>query len=211
MSISPEIHSLTLFPDKAIELTGLGRKLAEAVITAHHYTHSVPSGKSIYVQFSSAIIVWSIPANKNIAKFILGWPGNVWELSRLYAPDGHDKNLLTRAISNAVSFIKHREHPDALVSYADPNANHRGGVYRAASWIYHGQSDRTRMYQRDGFVLPRRSFHSGSKVISKGQIVSSGWVETYQEGKYRFVKPLTRKARRAISSRIAINHCLSEQ
>ena len=82
------------------------------------------------------------PANKNIANFLLGWPGNVWELARLWAPDGHAKNLLTQAISAAVALICKLESPDALVSYADPNAGHKGGVYRAASWLYSGRSKR---------------------------------------------------------------------
>src|SRR5579859_8203262 len=104
----------------SIELTGESKQRAIETIRTHHYTHSVPSGKSHYFQFDSVIVVWSIPANKNIAKFILKQSGNVWELSRLWAPDGHEKNLLTQAISAAVSFIKQKEKPDALVSYADP-------------------------------------------------------------------------------------------
>jgi len=88
--------------------TGDDRQLAIDRIVEHHYTHSVPSGKSHYIRFGYiCYVVWSIPANKNIAKFILGWPGNVWELSRLWAPDGHEKNLLTMAISAAVRADRH--------------------------------------------------------------------------------------------------------
>lgn len=114
-------------PVIATELIGLDRSKAMEIICQNHYTRSVPSGKSHYIQFEDAIVVWSIPANKNIAKFILGWPGNVWELSRLWAPDGHAPNLLTRAISAAVKVVVRLEKPDALVSYADPNAGHQGG------------------------------------------------------------------------------------
>ena len=73
-----------------------------------------PERQSDYVSFGDALVVWSIPANKNIAKFILGFPGNVWELSRLWAPDGHVKNLLTQAISAATKVIIGLENPDAL-------------------------------------------------------------------------------------------------
>lgn len=131
----PRVIDFGLFatPGKAELLLRQDRDAAAATIRRHHYTHSIPSGKSYYVGFKDAIVVWSIPANKNIACFILGWPGNVWELSRLWAPDGHEKNLLTQAISAAVDVIRKLEAPDALVSYADPNAGHIGGVYRAAS------------------------------------------------------------------------------
>lgn len=188
-----------------VELKGDARKSAIETIKAKHYTRSVPSGKSYYLQFEDALIVWSIPANNNIARFVLGWPGNVWELSRLYAPDGHEKNLLTRAISAGVSAIRRLENPDALVSYADPNVGHQGGVYQAASWLYHGKCDKTRMYQRDGRTVARRAFHSGENGMTKAQIEADGWREIYQTGKHRFVKPLTHKARKSLA-RATPNH-----
>ena len=184
--------------DEATELTGPDRKAAVEEILANHYTHSVPAGKSYYLRFREAIVVWSIPANKNIGKFLLGWPANVWELARLYAPDGHEKNLLSRAISAGVAFIRKAERPDALVSYADPNVGHHGGVYRAASWIHHGTCDKTRMYQKDGQTVARRAFHSGKKAMKKSEIEALGWTEIYQPGKHRFVKPLTHRAKKIL-------------
>ena len=178
-------------------LLGQDRDFAAEVIRRSHYTHSVPSGKSHYVAFKDALVVWSIPANKNIAAFILGWPGNVWELARLWAPDGHEKNLLTQAISAAVEVIVRLERPDALVSYADPNAGHKGGVYRAASWIYHGKSEEVRTYRdSEGKTFARRAFHSGSKGMTKEVIEALGYLEMKLPGKERFVKPLTRRAKR---------------
>ncbi len=176
-------------------LEGKARKNAEALLRANHYTHSIPSGKSYYVKYGDALVVWSIPANKNIANFILGWPGNVWELSRLWAPDGHAANLLTQAISAAVGIIQRLERPDALVSYADPNAGHKGGVYRAASWLYHGKSEEVRTYRSpEGQTVSRRAFHSGKRAMRKAEIEALGYVELKLPGKERFVRPLSRKA-----------------
>jgi hypothetical protein len=113
-------------------LAGEALAAAKATIRAQHYTHTVPSGKSHYVAFGDAIVVWSIPANKNIANYVGG--GRVWELARLWAPDGHPPNLLTQAISAGVKELQ-RLYPDldAVVSYADPNQGHLGGIYRAAT------------------------------------------------------------------------------
>ncbi len=184
----------------AVELAGRAREEAAETIRRCHYTRSVPSGKSHYLRCGDAIVVWSIPANKNIARFVLGWPGNVWELSRLWAPDGHEKNLLTRAISAAVAVIRRLENPDALVSYADPNAGHKGGVYRAASWLYHGKSEEVRTYRGpDGNTVARRAFHSGKTGMKKAEIEAMGYIELKLPGKERFVKPLTRKARKALT------------
>jgi hypothetical protein len=179
-------------------LFGHGRRAAIATITAHHYSRSAPSGKSHYVQFGPAYVVWSLPANNNLAKFILGEPGAVWELSRLWAPDGHEPNLLTQAISAATDVIRSLENPDALVSYADPNAGHHGGVYRAASWIYHGRSEENRVYAKGDQTIARRAFHSGKSFTKKAGILAMGYEERKLPGKERFVKPLTRKARKVL-------------
>ena len=188
----------------SIVLTAGDREQAIVTIKAGHYTRSVPSGKSHYVRFGAAIVVWSIPANKNIARFILGYDGNVWELSRLWAPDGHERNLLTQAISAAVGDIRRLEKPAALVSYADPNVGHHGGVYRAASWIYHGRSEEVRAYRGvDGRLIARRAFHSGGKSMKKAEIEALGYVELKLPGKERFVKPLSRRARKAIHQRLS--------
>lgn len=180
-------------------LIGGERDRAKETIRANHYTRSVPSGKSHYVTFEDAIIVWSIPANKNIARFLLRGPGTVWELARLWAPDGHERNLLTRAISEAVREIKRLENPDALVSYADPNVGHLGGVYRAASWLDHGQSDEARVYLgADGRAVSRRAFHSGKSFLKKAEIEALGYVEKKLPGKQRFVRPLSRAAKKVL-------------
>ena len=178
-------------------LLGDERLRAQETIKSNHYTRSVPSGKSHYMQFNTAIVVWSIPANKNLAKFILGWNGVVWELSRLWAPDGHENNLLTQAISAAVRLIIKIERPDALVSYADPNAGHKGGVYRAASWLYHGKSEEVRVYRGPcGTTVARRAFHSGRRGLRKSEIEALGYKEEKMTGKERFVRPISRRATR---------------
>lgn len=185
-------------------LHGLDLSRAKTLISQHHYTRSIPSGKSHFIGHRSAIIVWSVPANKNCASFLL--PGivspRVWELSRLWAPDGHEPNLLTAAIRQAVRLIVRLEKPDALVSYADPNAGHHGGVYRAASWRYHGQSDESRVYERDGVLYPRRAFHSGSTFKLKCELESEGFRELKAAGKHRFVRPISDRARRLLAEQI---------
>ena len=193
-------HSLKpVEPAAAVVLVGEARREAIKTIKRRHYTRSVPSGKSHFMAFRDAIVVWSIPANNNIGRFVLGWDGGVvWELTRLWAPDGHEKNLLTRAISFAVKRLIEIENPDAVVSYADPNVGHLGGIYRAASWIDHGQSDESRAYRGpSGQVLARRAFHSGRNGLRKAEIAQLGYAELSLPGKHRFVRFLSKRARKA--------------
>lgn len=178
------------------------RAAAVATIKERHYTRSVPSGKSFYFAYEDALVVFSLPANKNISTFLVGAPNVVWELSRLWAPDGHRANLLTQAIAASIRSLRTLVPAvTALVSYADPNAGHLGGVYRAASWQYLGKSEETRMYKSGDRVLPRRAFHSGSKSMTKAQIEAAGFKQLKLPGKNRFAKGLTAKARKRIVTR----------
>lgn len=172
-------------------------------LLARHYTHSLPSGKSWWFEFETAIVVFSIPPNKNISTYLLGEPNKVLELSRLWAPDGHAPNLLTRAIAFAVGALRPQaRHIEALVSYADPNVGHLGGVYRAASWVPIGQAEEGRYYtDASGQVVSRRKFHSGRRSLRKAEIEALGYVELKRPGKHRYARGLTPRARRAIKER----------
>lgn len=191
--------------ERAIDEPLRGPELDAAleVIASRHYTRSVPSGKTWAFKIDAAVVLFSIPANKNIGRFLLGEPANVWELTRLWAPDGHAPNLLTRAISIGIGgFRKLEPAVAALVSYADPNAGHRGGVYRAASWIYTGQSEESRSYvDAEGQTFARRCFHSGGKGLTKAEIEARGFQQLSLPGKLRFAHPLTRRARKILVSR----------
>lgn len=185
------------------EVLGDARAEALALVKANHYAHSIPSGKTHVFTFGDAVLLFSIPANKNIAGYLLGFPGVCWELTRLWAPDGHEPNLLTQVISYGVRQIRQLVRGlDLLVSYADPNVGHAGRVYRAASWIYTGQSEEGRYYKDAmGQVVARRAFHSGKKNLTKADILARGYTEFKLPGKHRFVFPISRRAKRVIWSK----------
>lgn len=183
------------------------RELARELILMNHYTRSVPSGKSWYHVHDGAVVVFSLPPNMNISRWLLGEGEDnaVLELSRLWAPDGHQPNLLTQAIAASVRALRPHWGPSikALISYADPNVGHLGGIYRAASWVYLGRCEESRHY-RDaaGNVVARRKFHSGRNFLRKAEIEALGFYEVKLPGKHRFARGLTRQARRAIREKV---------
>ena len=104
------------------------------------------------------------------------------------------------------------ENPDALVSYADPNAGHKGGVYRAASWLYHGKSEEVRTYRApDGTTVARRAFHSGRNGLRKAEIEALGYKEEKLPGKERFVRPLSKRAARTLTANLSFKAMIEEQ
>jgi hypothetical protein len=205
MSTAEQAIMTELFPEspgEAVLLGGAERAVARQTIRRCHYTHSVPScKKSYYFRFDEAIVLFGIPPNMNIAAFLFGREADVWELSRLWAPDGHPPNLLTQAVSRCIAaFRRYEPTCEAIVSYADPNVGHSGGIYRAASFLFTGQSDETRYYLGPHEeIKARRGFrHHG---ITKAEIEASGFTEHRRPGKLRFVKGLTPKARRELARR----------
>lgn len=188
-------------------LVGDGRKAAQSHITESHYSHCVPAGKSYYFLVGDAFYVFSIPANRNIGPFLLGNQSPVWELSRMWAPNDHH-TVLTAGLAQAIAEFR-AEEPGvvALVSYADPKQGHEGGVYRAASWLYTGQSSESRYYvDGAGQSVSRRKFHSGSRGMTKAEIESLGYTQLKVPGKHRFAKGLTKVSRSILASRWAPAH-----
>lgn len=180
------------------------------MICANHYTGSIPSGENIFTQFEDAIVIFSRPANKNISNWLVGADNLVWELSRMWAPDGHRKTLLTEAIASCVEefarAVKRLSSGEchALISYADPNAGHTGTVYRAASWQYLGQSEESRYYKGPaGEIVSRRGFHSGDRNMTKAEILARGFSELSRPGKHRFARGLSKWTQRRIKNHAA--------
>ena len=67
------------------------------------------------------------------------------ELLRI-ALNGHSVTLTT-ILSKSIQLLR-RYNPnlEVLLSYADPNVGHHGGIYQAASWTYIGKSEPARYY-----------------------------------------------------------------
>lgn len=171
----------------------LPRAEAEEVMRANHYLRSFPSGWVYCYHHDGAVVVFSIPANKNLGSYLFAGHVEIRELARLWAPNGHRDNLLTEAIAAASKSLRAAVGCEAIVSFADPNHGHHGGIYQAASWVYTGQSEETRVYRTpDGRTLSRRSFHSGSTSITPDI------TPVRMQGKHRYVRCLTRTSRRLL-------------
>jgi len=175
------------------------RVLADTIRNGH-YLRSVPTRPVHWFEHDGAVVVFGVPANRNFSQWLLGKPNAVAELARLWAPDGHRPNLLTEALSAAIASLR-KAAPgyEALVSYADPNMGHEGHVYRAASWTALGAADESRWYHRNGTPIARRRLRG----LRKADLGAHGIVEEARPAKLRFVRGLTRAARRIIAERAA--------
>ena len=64
---------------------------------------------------------------------------NILELTRLVIYDGYGKNIESYVISQSFKWLKENASDvKVLISYADPEQNHAGGIYQATNWLYQG-------------------------------------------------------------------------
>ena len=166
---------------------------------------------------------------------VYGWPttGNfrfgfsTIELMRLWSPDQYS-GVLSQFVAQTIKII-HKECPevDLLVSYADSEAGHHGGIYRASNWLYAGRASAG---GPQGFIIdkePNQGIHQigfpGLVEDSQTSIVHTRTV-SHRYGhcnreqlekelgvkvtaiarvpKHTFYYPLTKKVRRVLNQKI---------
>lgn len=129
-----------------------------------HYLHKWPA--VVVARFAIRLdgevvgcVVFSLPPKQTFKRY----GGLTWELARLWIDDCMPGNVETYCVSRALKWIrKNRRDVVAVVSYADPSAGHRGGIYIAGNWDVDGMTDDERKsprcdYMANGVRYQRRS------------------------------------------------------
>lgn len=90
-----------------------------------------------------------------------------------------------------------------IVSFADPNEGHHGGIYQATNWVYTGKSSKTFKY----LDFNGREWHS-RQVSEKGYKVQQGKLrktvkpshckKILCDGKHRYLMPLEDEMKKKI-------------
>ena len=112
-------------------------------------------------------------------------------LTRLWLSDELPSNSESRVIGIVTRLIRHLTDVKFLISYADPTANHVGGVYQSVGWLYTGFSSAMSLYDLgDGIARHSRSIghHFGTHSIKylgdHGVMVKL----VAQSAKHRYIK-----------------------
>lgn len=180
---------------------------AKYAVENWHYSKSLPppphnlvgaweNGKYI------GAVIFSRGANNNMLapyglKIIEGC-----ELTRVALRE--HKTPVSRIIAIAIKFLKSRSPMLRLiVSYADPNVGHHGGIYQAGGWVYCGKSSSDVQYLApDGKKWQSRmiSERGWQKVYGEKRPVwkKSQCVAIKLEGKHRYLMPLDDEIRQCI-------------
>jgi hypothetical protein len=169
-----------------------------------HYSQCLPVGKLVKVgawengKFIGCVI-FGRGANHNMLKPFGLTQDQGCELVRV-ALKSH-KTPVSRILSIAIKFLK-QKCPELrlVVSYADADQNHHGGIYQATNWIYDGLKNQNTM---GAFIVKGKKMHPKS-VHSKGVKQTLSEVKKhldpnatifYTQGKHRYLMPLDQTMR----------------
>jgi hypothetical protein len=172
-----------------------------------HYSKTIPVGKLVKVgawenEKYIGCVIFGRGANNNMLKPFGLNADEGCELVRV-ALTKH-QTPVSKILSFAIKFLKKQSNELRLiVSYADADQEHHGGIYQATNWIYDGLKNANTM---GAFVIKGKKTHPKS-VHSKGIKQNIDAVRKhldpnatifYTKGKHRYLMPLDNDMRAKI-------------
>tara|TARA_R110000772_G_scaffold131557_1_gene239804 strand:- start:2637 stop:3365 length:729 start_codon:yes stop_codon:yes gene_type:complete len=172
-----------------------------------HYSGVIPVGKLVKVgawedgKYIGAVI-FGRGANNNMLKPFGLTADQGCELVRI-ALTKH-KTPVSKIMALAIKFLaKSNKGLKLIVSYADADQNHHGGIYQATNWIYSGLMNAGTM---GAFIIKGKKTHPKS-VHSKGLKQTINEVRKhldpnatifYTKGKHRYLMPLDKETKESV-------------
>jgi hypothetical protein len=152
-----------------------------------HYAKAVPVGKLVKVgvwenkKFIGCVL-FGRGANNNMLKPFGLEQDDGCELVRI-ALTKHDTPV-SKIMAVAIKFLK-KSQPglQLIVSYADPEQGHHGGIYQACNWIYTGPSDKAvKVFYKGKW--------SHKKTVDDAGVDQTNLPKKVVAGKHRYLMPL---------------------
>lgn len=168
----------------------------------YHYSKSIPVPPLITFgvwEYEKMIgtVIFSRGASPSLLKPYNLEQDQGCELSRV-ALDKH-KTPVSKILSVCINILKKKfEKLELIVSFADTDQNHYGGIYQASNWLYTGITASSYFYIDEN----NRKWHS-RQVSEKGYNIQQGNVrktkkpseltKVKSKGKHRYIYPLKNK------------------
>lgn len=181
---------------------------AKYAVQNWHYSKCLPAGKLVKVGVWESgkfigVVIFGRGANNNMAKPYGLTQLECCELVRIAL--AKHVTPVSRIAALAMRFLK-LQSPGLklIVSYADPEQGHHGGIYQAGNWIYCGGSRPQQEVIYKGKVMHKRTANALFGTIKGMQKSSISWKHKYlmpldSEMRDR-IKPLARPyPKRAVS------------
>lgn len=201
-------------PKPTLKLDWCSHEAAKYACEKWHYSRCYPRGKSAKVgvweggRFVGVVIFADSP-NKDVGTvYGLGY-GQVTELMRV-ALSGHAATV-TRVVAIAIRMLKLAFSSIRLVvSFADPERGHHGGIYQGGNWLYAGMTQPSDEYIVLGRRMHGKSLRQTRKTHPSGKVSAANVMEWARKvidpnirmvqgsSKHRYLMPLDEEMRRRI-------------
>jgi len=142
-----------------VTICPIPKSVAKTMVIRYHYSHRFTSCRYALGVFYKkdnhkffdgeyedliGVIVYGHPVGESAVKSIVTDDSigldNVLELTRLFIYDGTGSNIESYVIGQSFKWLKkNAPNVKVLLSYADPEVNHAGIIYRATNWLYQGR------------------------------------------------------------------------
>ena len=172
-----------------------------------HYSKCLPAGKVVKVGVWEngnfiGVVLFSRGATPHIGSPYKLTQYEVCELTRI-ALTKHETQV-SKIISIALRLLKKKcPKTKLVVSYADADQNHSGGIYKATNWIYEGLKN---CGTRGAFIVKGKKTHPRT-IGAGGGVQSIQWIrknidpratEFFTKGKHKYLMPLDEQMRNNI-------------
>ena len=168
---------------------------AKYAVENWHYSQCLPAGKLVKVgawenKKFIGVVIFGCGANNNLSKAFKLTQQECCELVRI-ALTKHIAPV-SQVAAFAIRFLKVQSPKlKLIVSYADPEQGHHGGIYQAGNWIYDGEQSSQTEYFLNG-----KQTHGRSVIASRGTV--KGLRKIKVRGKHRYLMPLDNEMRKQI-------------
>ncbi len=172
-----------------------------------HYSGSMPVGKIVKIGIWEnglyiGCILFSRGSVYNIGSPYRLGTTEVCELTRI-AMTKHSTPV-SRILSIAIKFLHKNSHGLRLVvSYADPDQGHHGGIYQAGNWIYTGEVESGKSILINGKDVHRRSIFNIFGTSSVAKLKKNNGISIVHgkcRFKHKYLMPLDHAMRDQIGS-----------
>jgi len=159
-----------------------------------HYSKRVPSGKLMRLGVWECgkfigVVLFGSGANYNMLKPYGLNQDEGCELVRI-ALKKH-KAPVSKIVSLALKMLKSSQNLKLVVSYADPEQGHHGGIYQAGNWVYVGRSSKA-------IKIFYRGRWAHQKTVDEAGVDKAKLPKKIQEGKHTYLMPLTKDMKRKV-------------
>ena len=170
-----------------------------------HYSRCMPVGNTVKIGIWEnkkyiGCVIYSHGANNNIGKPYNLLQTECIELTRV-ALSKHTAPV-SRILSISIKMLKKQSHGIRLiVSYADMEQGHNGGIYQATNWIFTGESKLDALIV-NGEKVHRKTIYSRYGFNSVDLLKQMGLDVEWADGlpKYKYLMPLDDAMRSQVES-----------